>query len=458
LAPKFRAGPIRTTWPRAGWLARIAILGAALASVTACETFDDIFGNDKPKLSGKRVSVLVVDQKIKVDPKLANTPFVAPPEVKNIDWSQIGGEATHNPGHLALASDFHEVWSVDAGEGLQSHLIYIGTPIVAEGKIFVLDTQAEVSALDAATGRLLWRVRVSPLDARTDTIGGGIAYGGGRVYVSAGYPEIQAVDAQNGGLIWRRQLTAPTRSAVTFANGKLFVTTLDNQTQVMDAATGMTLWTHGGLAQSEGVLGQAAPAVDQTVAIVPYSSGEIFALRLETGRVAWQDNLISIRHTNALWSLTDISAPPVIDRGMVYAVSAGGRFVAIDGRSGARAWQIEVGSNNMPWVAGDYVYLLDTSDELTAITRDKGAVRWITQLQTHEDMEKRKYPLFWQGPIYAGAHLILTNSVGQIVVVSPDDGRVLTIINASDDIMVPPVIADGTMYILSNDGVLAAYR
>ena len=205
-------------------------------------------------------------------------------------------------------------------------------------------------------------------------------------------------------------------------------------------------------------MGQATPAVDPTITVIPYSSGEIFALRIETGRIAWQDNLVSIRHTNALWSLTDISTPPVISHGVVYSVSQGGRFVAIDQRSGARLWQHEVGSSNMPWVAGDYVYLLDNNNELVCVSRDKGGIRWISQLQTHEDMEKRKRPVYWQGPILAGGRLILTNSLGQIVEASPQDGRVLSTMAGSDLIEVGPIVANGTLFILSNDGVLTAYR
>jgi outer membrane protein assembly factor BamB len=434
------------------------LLGATLA-LSGCDTFNDIFGDsDTPKLPGKRVSVLVVEQKLKVDKALATSNVAVPAALTNADWAQIGGNSTHNLGNPALASDLHQVWAVEAGEGPQSHLLYVGTPIVADGKVFVLDTQAEVTALDAKTGAQIWRVRISPQDARTDTIGGGLAFGGGRLYASGGYPEVMAMDPSNGGMIWRRQLTAPPRSAVTYANEKLFVTTLDNQAQVMNAADGTTAWSHAGLPQSEGVLGQAAPAVDSTISVVPYSSGEIFALRNETGRITWQDNLVSIRHTNALWSLTDISTPPVIDHGTVYSISEGGRLVAIDERSGARLWQIEIGSNNMPWAAGDFVYVLDNNSELVCIQRDKGGIRWIAQLQTHEDMEKRKHPVYWQGPVMAGGRLFLTNSMGQIVEASPEDGRVLSTTAASDDIMVPPVVADGTLYILTNDGVLAAYR
>jgi outer membrane protein assembly factor BamB len=438
---------------------RLALLIGAVFAVAGCDTISGIFDDsDKPKLAGKRVSVLAVEQKLKVDKTLANVNVAVPPPVTDAEWTQIGGNAAHNFGNLALAADIHQVWAVEAGEGPQSHLLYTGTPIVADGKIFVLDTQAEVTALDAHTGAQLWRVRISPEDARTDTLGGGLAYGGGRLFVTGGYPEIQALDPSNGGMIWRRQLTAPPRSAVTYAGDKIYVTTLDNQAQVLNAADGTTVWNHAGLPQSEGVLGQAAPGVDSTIAVVSYSSGELFALRVETGRITWQDNLVSIRHTNALWSLTDISTPPVLDHGIVYAVSEGGRFVAIDERSGARLWQHEVGSNNMPWVAGDYVYLLDNNNELVCVQREKGGIRWLAQLQTHEDMEKRKHPVYWQGPVMAGGRLFLTNSLGQIVEASPDDGRILSITAASDEIMVPPIVANDTLYILTNDGVLAAYR
>jgi outer membrane protein assembly factor BamB len=444
---------------RSSRLASLAFLGCAVMALAGCDTISGIFdSSDTPKLPGKRVSVLAVEQKLKVDKTLATLNVTLPEPITNKDWAQIGGNASHNPGHLALGADVKPIWSVDAGEGPQGHLLYTGTPIVADGKIFVLDTQAEVTALDAQTGKQLWRVRISPEDARTDTLGGGIAYGGGKVYVTGGYPEIQALDAANGGLVWRRQLTAPPRSAATYASDRLYVTTLDNQTQVMNASDGTTVWSHAGLPQSEGVLGQATPAVDPTITVIPYSSGEVFALRLETGRIAWQDNLVSIRHTNALWSLTDISTPPVIDHGAVYSVSQGGRFVAIDERSGARMWQHEVGSSNMPWVAGDYVFMLDNNNELVCITREKGGIRWISQLQTHEDMEKRKHPVYWQGPVLAGGRLILTNSLGQIVEASPQDGRVLTTTAASDIVDVPPVVADGTLYILANDGTLTAYK
>jgi len=174
------------THMRSSRLIGLTFLGSTMLALAGCDTLSGIFdSSDTPKLPGKRVSVLAVEQKLKVDKNLATTNVTLPEPVTNRDWSQIGGNASHNLGHLALGNDLHAIWSVDAGEGPQSHLLYTGTPIVADGKVFVLDTQAEVTALDAATGKRLWRVRVSPEDARTDTLGGGIAYGDGKVFVSS---------------------------------------------------------------------------------------------------------------------------------------------------------------------------------------------------------------------------------------------------------------------------------
>jgi outer membrane protein assembly factor BamB len=45
----------------------------------------------------------------------------------------------------------------------------------------------------------------------------------------------------------------------------------------------------------------------------------------------------------------------VIDRGLVYVVSHGGRFSAVDIRTGQAVWEMPVASLQMPWVAGDFI-------------------------------------------------------------------------------------------------------
>ena len=89
------------------------------------------------------------------------------------DWPHHGGSQfawrysaldqinTTNVKNLAVAWAFQ---TGDYGDSLQS------TPIVIDGVMYVSTSYAQVFALDAATGRLIWRYKY-PLPASAGTIG-----------------------------------------------------------------------------------------------------------------------------------------------------------------------------------------------------------------------------------------------------------------------------------------------
>jgi outer membrane protein assembly factor BamB len=142
----------------------------------------------------------------------------------------------------------------------------------------------------------------------------------------------------------------------------------------------------------------------------------------------------------------------------VLAVSHSGRFAAVELRSGGRVWDREVASANMPWVAGDYVYILSTTGDLLCMTRRDGRIRWVQTLPRFEDTENEKEPITWTGPVLAGDRLILVGSSGDALAISPYTGQALGRIELDGKTLIGPVVADGTLLILSDDGTLAAYR
>ncbi|MBV8168087.1 MAG: PQQ-binding-like beta-propeller repeat protein, partial [Alphaproteobacteria bacterium] len=236
-----------------------------------------------------------------------------------------------------------------------------------------------------------------------------------------------------------------------------FVTTVDNQLIALAADDGRKLWEHSGISETAGLLGGASAAVDGVNVIAAYSSGELFALRADSGRVTWAENLAAVRRADAVSALA-VVARPVVDRGLVLAVSHSGRFAAVELRSGGRVWDREVASANMPWVAGDYVYILSTTGDLLCMTRRDGRIRWVQTLPRFEDTEKEKDPITWTGPVLAGDRLILVGSSGDALAISPYTGEPLGRLELEGKTLIAPVVADGTLLILSDDGTLTAYR
>ncbi len=436
-----------------------AVLFAATALLlSACELPDWLGEREAPPLPGERISILQLDKALEPDAAIADLDVRLPRPWRNPDWPQAAGYANHAMHHLEIGETLQQAWKISIGEGSGSESKLLSQPVVVGGRIVAMDAAATVSAFSTADGSRFWRRELTPDDEDAGAIGGGVAIDNGVVYVTTGYGYVHALSLEDGTEIWRRRIGTPIRGAPTAINGRVFVITYDNQLHALSTTDGRTLWTHGGIPEDAGLIGAPSVAVGGGLVVVPYSSGELFALRVENGRMVWGDQLIRARRLTPLSSLSEIRGSPVIDRGLVLAISFSGRIAAIDLRSGRRLWDRDITGTETPWVAGDFIYIVTAQAEVVNLSRKDGRIRWVAQLPRYEDEEERLDPIQWSGPVLASDRLVLVSSEGYAVAISPYSGQMLGRIKLSDGALIPPVIADGTMYILTDNGELTALR
>jgi outer membrane protein assembly factor BamB len=418
----------------------------------------DWFGDKKQPLPGERISVLSLDRRLEPDPALASLPITLPRPVVNPDWPEPGGYPNHAMQHLSLPDNLTQAWKTNIGEGASRYTRVLSQPVVAKGRIYAMDGAVKISALEAATGNRLWQVDLKPEDERGNSMGGGVAFWNDRLYVSTGYAQVLALDPADGRIIWRKAVGAPVRSGPTVSDGRVFAVTVDNELVVLGADDGRRLWNQNAIPETASLLGNASPAVDGEVVVAAYSSGELYALTVENGRPLWSDNFSNTRGVNAVSSLADIRGRPVLDRDRVFAASHSGRIAAIDLRSGERTWEQDFGSTHSPWVAGDYVYLLSNDNELACLTRNEGKIRWVRKLQGYQNEKKKRDPMNWAGPVLGSDRLIVLSSAGDAISISPYTGEPLGREQMSAGGYMEPVIADDSLYVLTDDANLSAYR
>ena len=435
-----------------------ALLLAAL-TLSGCDTAKQLFTeHHNPPLKGERISVLQLQRDLVANPDLKDAPVKLPDAWANQLWPQEGGYPNHAPGHLALGEHLKRAWKISIGAGGDSRTPLTAAPVVAEHAVFTLDTDGRVSSFDLKTGKRRWEQSIIPKGEHgSGALGGGIAYENGKVYATNGFKSLVALNASNGALAWKAVIPSPARAAPTVTDGKIYLITLDNHMNVLNATDGSPLWSYSGVTETTNLLGSAAPAADQSLVVLPLSSGEIFGLRPENGQVVWEDNLSAVRRTGSLSSISDIRGLPVIDQGVVYAVSFSGRMVALDEVSGQRVWQREIGSAQMPWAAGDTILVVTGEQQLTALTRQLGDIHWVTQLPRFLDNDKDK-PIIWSGPVLAGNRLFLVSNTGDMEEVNPIDGKIMHTERLGSQANMPPVVAENTLLVLTDDGELTAWR
>jgi outer membrane protein assembly factor BamB len=437
---------------------RMTIAAVLLLTLGGCGLFGKGEKKAKTPLVGDRVPILTYESGVEVDPGLADQPVAVPAAVANANWAQPGGNAQKSMGHLELGTALGRAWNVSIASNPKKARL-AAPPVVDNGTLYVIDSEATVHAFDAASGGRRWETNIGVKGKdEAAAFGGGVSVESGRAYATTGLGDVVALDASNGKVIWKVRPAGPLRGSPTIFNGQIYVVSQDNQIFALNAPDGKTIWNEAGSMENSGIFGVAAPAAAQGTVIAGFSSGDLTAYRYENGRAVWQDALSRTSVSTTVASLADIDASPVIDEGRVYAVGEGGRMVALELVSGQRLWELNIGGISTPWVAGEWVFVVTDQARLLCISRISGKIRWMTQLQQWRSKKKKDRPISWTGPILAGNRLLLANSEGQIMNVAVEDGKIGTSTKAGNAIHLSPVVANNTLYILDSSGHLSAWR
>ncbi len=438
--------------------AKRAVLTLAVAALLGgCS----MFSKQGPSAEDKagRVPMSVLEQRLKPDATLAATTVALPTPTLATDSPQSGVNASKTPGHRSAGDAFKVAWRQGIGAGSSLTRRIVGPPVIADGKLFVVDAEQRVTALNADTGARLWTKKLDPVfkkDSRA--IGAGFAVAGDRLIIASGFGYIAALSIQDGHELWRQRTESPMSGAPAILGNRAYVTSTNNELYALDTATGDILWTDQAIAESARILSSPTPAVQSELLVAPFSSGELIAYLPANGRRLWTDTLTTIGRFTPLSAINDIAGRPSIENGVVYAASHSGVTTAIDARSGQRLWAILFGSRLGPVLAGDYVFIVGANSEVACLDKVKGGVVWVRQLPEFGKPKQKKQRIVWTGPLVVSNRVVVASSHGDVLALSPQTGETMSQLKIGQPIYVEPVAADGKIYVLTDKGQLVAIR
>ena len=378
----------------------------------------------------------------------------------NAAWTHTTGTAQYRVSHPALRAGPQLAWSAKIGDGDSRKLRITADPVVADGRVFTLDSGAIVSATSTSGAPIWSRDLTPPTDRQGQGSGGGLAVEGNTLYVSIGFGVLAALDTSDGSVRWTQKLESTGSGTPTVYGDLVYFTAGDNTGWALRKSDGRIEWQIGASSSFNNVLGAPAPALTSKYAIFAFGSGEVQGVFRQGGIGRWNTSVVGRRPGRAGSFVSDVTSGPVVAGDKVYVGNTSGRLAALDASSGQRLWTARDGALGPVWPAGDSVFAVTDLNELVRIDASDGSRIWGVPLPNFvKEKPKRQSVVFAHyGPIIAGGRVIVASDDGLLRSYNPVDGTLLGTTEIPGGATTAPVVAGGTLYIVSAKGQLHAFR
>ncbi len=314
--------------------------------------------------------------------------------------------------------------------------------VTANGSVYFV-SGGGVYAVSAADGSTLWQY---PADGKSGTLFAATpAFADGFLYAADDNGQVTKLDAATGKAVWKAKLDGALRSSPVVNDGVVFFGSGNTHCYALSADTGQILWdvTTGGAVLT-------SPVIAGGLVVFASSDDTVYSLGARTGRKAW-----SVPYD------ADPSLVPLVYDGRVLLVTAGDTVYSLDPASGRQRTTLKLPTTVLipPTVSTDATYIVTQSNALYALGTG-GRQQWKTTLGAAPTAP----------PLLAGSLLLVTTQPGIVSGYEAASGRLVwryavqaTATDsqpkaASVDVFSAPIVADGTLYVVGDDGTLSAFR
>ena len=287
---------------------------------------------------------------------------VSRPSQPAFTWPRYGYDpARTHSAPLRLRPPFRKLWATFADSSFIEF-----PPVLERGRLFFGTNHGRVLAVEARTGRIAWHRQFAGCVAASPAVGNGV------VYIGFMDPPpcrgtapsfLAALDARTGRTLWRFG-AGVIESSPLLVGGRVYFGSWDHRVYALDARTGRLEWS---FATGDRVKGGVA-----------YARGTVFAGSYDGHLYALDARSGHLRSAAGGGALGGLYATPSVANGRVFVGSTNGRVYAFATATGKQLWSISTGSYvySPAALAGATAYIGSYDHRFYALSQATGRIRW----------------------------------------------------------------------------------
>lgn len=397
---------------------------------TGCET-------TKVPLSGERVSIFDKEEQ---EDEFSDDKIILKRPVLNKSWTSSSGNSYNTIGHIAGKKKFTKFARNDIGvKTSNAQILY--TPVANSTTVFTIDGKLKVQATSLLTGKTLWQ---SPRLTNNEYLRyGALALDNERLYAITNTAQLVAMNIKNGEIIYSNYFNTTLKSGLQICGDKLYFSNDMGEFFVIDAKTGDKVFTHKTMEEANSFVKGSLPMCIDNNIVVAFPNGEVHMLMRDMNTPIWLEALTKI-NTKNINNISDIVANPITDGEVVVVKSYNNIMKAFDIDTGVLNWELSIGGITTPVLSNKFMFDISNDNIVNAINVKTGKIIWSKKV---EPEDKNAIPF---DPLLINNQLILTFSNGEIIKLSPYNGKKLGTQKLTSIIDTTPIVIEDKFIILSN--------
>lgn len=350
----------------------------------------------------------------------------------------FGSEPAQKPSELTTFTPTVEAriaWQTSVGAGDR----FAFGPVVRNDFVYAADAAGEISKLELASGKQVWRAATGVRASAGPGVDGKLAI------IGTPRGELVAVD-DSGQVVWKTLVSGEILSSPSIFEEYVVVKSGDGRISGLATVDGRRRWVYQRALPALTVRSPAGVTAVNGGVFAGFPGGKIGALLVNSGTLAWEATVASPRGSTELERMTDIVGAPLVEGRVVCAAAYQGRAGCFDAMNGTQLWVRDFSSISPLAADARYVYATDDKGAVHAFDRNTGASIW---------KQERLTGRYVTGAAVIGNHVAVADFQGYVHLLSRSDGALAgRIATDGSAIHLSPVAARDSLLVLTRNGGL----
>ncbi len=278
--------------------------------------------------------------------------------------------------------------------------IYLSSPYIYKNLVYFGKNDGKMAAYHIDTGRVIWEAE----EDYQQFFSTPVVYKNILIYSTVD-GRLYARDALKGNLIYKVDLGATIESPAVIYKDRLFVHLRNHQVFSLDARTGKILWAYRRSIPTFTTLqGVSTPLAYKNRIFVGFADGFVVSLSANDGTVLWERNISSNK------KFTDVDQTPVIYKKHIYIGANESPMAILSYKNGKIKKRLPFELSASPYKYQNKLLLGTPQGELIKIDKKYKVIK-----RKKVSKSAIMQIVLWNN------QLVITNSSGEFVIVSPKD-------------------------------------